>query len=419
MNEAYDIPLALVAALAIGLLIGLERGWNDRHEDEGDRIGGLRTFGVIGLLGGISGLLSAEMGPWVLAAAFLAVAALIVAAHVLDVREDEDVGSTTAFAMLLTFSLAAWSTFGYPIHALGATVAVMALLGAKPTLHGWLRNIEPRELNGAIKLLIISVVLLPLLPDEGYGPWEALNPYWIWWMVVLISGLSFLGYFAIKLAGERTGTILTAIAGGLASSTAVTVSFAQLARKREALNVLMGGVMLASSIMFVRVIVEVSIVNPALLSRVLVPMVVMGAGMVAGGVWLLRSGGDEAEAGRETEVRNPLQLGTALRFGALLAVILMLSEGMQEWFGDEGIYVLAVVSGLMDVDAITVSLSRMARESISEQTAVVGIVLAAATNTLVKGALFAFYVGARRSIRLIGTILLVVGVGVAVAFFRG
>jgi uncharacterized membrane protein YhiD involved in acid resistance len=138
MNEAYDVPLALGAALAIGLLIGLERGWSDREEDEGDRIAGLRTFGVIGLLGGVAALLSVEVSPWVIAAAFLAVAALIVAAHILDVREDDDVGATTAFAMLLTFVLAAWSTFGYQIYALGATVAVMALLGAKPTLHGWL-----------------------------------------------------------------------------------------------------------------------------------------------------------------------------------------------------------------------------------------------------------------------------------------
>jgi uncharacterized membrane protein (DUF4010 family) len=419
MNEAYELSLALGAALAIGLLIGLERGWNDRDEEEGDRIAGLRTFGVIGLLGGVAALLSREVSPWVLAAAFLAVAALIVAAHVLDVREDDDVGSTTAFAMLLTFALAAWATFGHQIHALGATVAVMALLGAKPTLHGWLRNIEPHELNGAIKLLIISIVLLPLLPNQGYGPWEALNPYWVWWMVVLISGLSFLGYVATKLAGERTGTIITAIAGGMASSTAVTVSFAQLARERGGLNILMGGVMLASSIMFVRVIVEVSIVNPALLTGIAAPMIVMGTGMVGGGIWLLRAGGGEARPARSAEVRNPLQLGTALRFGALLGVILLLSEGMQEWFGDEGIYALAVVSGLMDVDAITVSLSRLARESLSEQTAVVGIVLAAATNTLVKGALFAFYVGVRQSARLIWSILLAVGAGVAVAFLAG
>lgn len=416
MEETYQISLHILIALAIGLLIGLERGWSGRKEDEGDRIAGIRTFSLIGLLGGIWALLANELNGWIIAVAFLSVSALIIVAHILDVREDNDVGVTTAFAMMLTFALSAWSAYGFEIPALGATVIVMALLGYKPVLHKWLRKLKPKELYGTIKLLIISVVLLPLLPDQGYGPWEAFNPYWVWWMVVLISGLSFLGYFAIKIAGQKIGTLVTAVTGGLASSTAVTLSFAQFARQSKIKDIFMAGVMVASSIMFIRVIIEVSVVNPKLLSFLWIPITVMFITMVAGGWWLWNTKDEQAVIGKEIVLKNPFQLGTALKFGLLLAAILMLSEGMQEWFGDEGVYVLSVASGLMDVDAITLSLSKMSLEDLSMETATMGIVLASATNTAVKAAIFAFYVGLKESAKLISLILIVALTGIATAF---
>lgn len=401
MEETYQISLSLLAAFAIGLLIGIERGWSDREEAEGDRIAGIRTFSLIGLLGGIWALLANELNDWIIVVAFLAVSALIVVAHILDVRTDSDVGVTTAFAMMLTFALAAWSAYGHEIPALGVTVVIMALLGYKPVLHRWLRNLKPQELYGIIKLLIISVVLLPLLPNEGYGPWEAFNPYWVWWMVVLISGLSFLGYVAIKIAGSKLGILVTAITGGLASSTAVTLSFAQFARQYKIKIIFMAGVMVASSIMFVRVLIEVAVVNPQLLTPLWIPITLMFAGMIAGGGWLWKTREDRSSSDQNIGLKNPFQLGMALQFGALLAVILVLSEGMQEWFGDEGVYVLSVASGLVNVDAITLSLSKMANENMHEHVATMGIVLASATNTLIKGAIFAFYVGMKESMTLI------------------
>lgn len=415
MEETYQITLQLLVALSIGLLIGLERGWSGRKEDEGDRIAGIRTFSLIGLLGGVWALLSIELNEWIIAIAFLAVSTLIIAAHILDVREDSDVGVTTAFAMMLTFALSAWAIYGNELQALGVTVIVMALLGYKPVLHKWLRKMKTKELYATIKLLIISLVLLPLLPDQGYGPWQALNPYWVWLMVVLITGLSFLGYFAIKIAGNRVGTLVTAITGGLASSTAVTVSFAQFARKYEVKIIFMGGVMIASSIMFVRVMIEVAVVNPDLLSSLWIPVSIMFTGMVAGGWWLWKFTPNRNGADKKLDLKNPFQISTALKFGVLLALILMLSEGMQQWFGDEGVYLLSVASGLMDVDAITLSLSKMANDDLSHSVAVLGIVLAAATNTIVKGAIFAFYVGVKESLRLIVLITLVSVAGVASA----
>ncbi len=233
MESPYDLVRTLFAALAIGLLIGIERGWSDREESEGERIAGIRTFSLIGLLSGVTALVSQQITPWFIVAGFLGVCALIIAAHILEVRANKDVGTTTAFTMMLTFVLASWAAFGHPIPAMGVTVVVISLLGIKPVLHSWLRKITPKDFFSGVKLLVISLVLLPLLPNKGYGPWEALNPYWTWWMVVLISGISFLGYVVIQIAGEKKGGLVTAIGGGLVSSTAVTFSLARFAREQK------------------------------------------------------------------------------------------------------------------------------------------------------------------------------------------
>lgn len=418
MEQPYDIALTLLAALAIGLLIGIERGWSDREEEEGDRIAGIRTFSLIGLLGGVLALLAREVNHWLIVVAFLAVSGLIVSAHVMDVRENKDVGTTTAFAMMLTFALAAWAAYGDRIPAMGVTVIVIFLLGYKPILHKWLRTIKPQDFFSGVKLLIISVVLLPLLPDRGYGPWEVLNPYWIWWMVVLISGLSFTGYVVIRLVGSRKGTLVMAIAGGLVSSTAVTISLARLSRRHISKTIFAGGVLLASSIMFIRVLVEVAVVNFALAHLLWIPLGAICGGLLGGVFWLwYRHRRKEEDPGQPIEVKNPLQLGMALQFSALLAAILLLSEAMKTWFGNDGVYVLSVVSGLMDVDAITLSLSRSAKYDLGAEVAAMGIVLAAATNTLVKGIIFAFIAGIRDNIRLPLFLLAVILPGLLTAVY--
>jgi uncharacterized membrane protein (DUF4010 family) len=418
MEFSSHAELKLLVALAIGLLVGIERGWSGRDEDDGDRVAGIRTFAIIGLLGGVWALLAELMGPWLLGISFLAVSALIITAHILDVKNNRDVGVTTAFSMMLTFALAAWAVMGWPVTALATAIVAVGLLGFKPVLHRWLRIIEKKELYAGIKLLVISVALLPFLPNRGYGPYDALNPYWIWWMVVLISGISFVGYFAIKFTDERKGTFLTAVTGGLASSTAVTFSLAQFARLSTDKLYFMGGIMIASSIMFVRVVIEVFVVNRSLLQYLWIPLGLMFVGIIVGGYWFLVKGGEESGEKREkVELQNPFQLGLALRFGALLAVILLLSEGAKSWFGDEGIYLLSVASGLMDVDAITVSLSRMSQNELNAEVASMGIVLASATNTLVKGVIFAVIAGWKSSVRLFLFLAAAVAPGVMSAVY--
>ena len=255
-----------------------------------------------------------------------------------------------------------------------------------------------------IKLLVISVILLPVLPNQGYGPWDTLNPYWIWWMVVLISGLSFIGYILVKYAGQDKGTLLTSIIGGLASSTAVTISLSQFAKqiKKGKTYIFVAGVLVASSIMLVRVFIEVSVVNRSLLDPLWIPLSTMLVLTVLCVIWLwIKSENDTDDENPTLELGNPLQLPTALKFGALLAVILVAATALQEWFGDQGLYLLALFSGLMDVNAITLSLSKMAQTEITNYVATMGIVISVISNTLVKAGLFIFWAGWQKSIELL------------------
>jgi len=415
MELDFNVVWNLFSALGIGLLIGIERGWSGRLEDEGDRVAGIRTFSLVGIFGGVWTEVSRFVSEWMLAVAFLALAALVITSYVVEakVNKKKDLGITTEVALLLTFTLSSWAAFGYHIYALGTTVVVIALLSLKPTLHNWLHKVEVKEIYAGIKLLVITVILLPLLPNKGYGPWEAINPHWIWWMVVLISGLSFTGYILIKYLGENKGTMLTAITGGLASSTAVTLSLAQFAKQQKKIvsGIFIAGVLVASSIMFVRVGIEVAVVNSSLLYPLWIPLTTMLILTLGSGFWLWRQHLQLEDDQPPIELKNPLQFFTALQFGLLLGVILLLATAMEKWYGDEGIYLLSIFSGLMDVDAITLSLSRMAKEGTDSAVATLGILIAVITNTLVKAGLFIFWAGYDKSKQLIWFIIIISVIG--------
>lgn len=411
MDLELTVVWNLLSAFGIGLLVGIERGWSGRKEDEGDRVAGIRTFSLVGLFGGIWAEISTHLNDWILGLVFLAFSALVITSYIIEAKVDKnkDLGITTEVALLLTFTLSAWAAMGFPGYALGVTVVVITMLSLKPVLHRWLKIIEVNEIYAGIKLLVITVILLPLLPNQGYGPWEAINPHWIWWMVVLISGLSFTGYILIKYLGENKGTMLTAITGGLASSTAVTLSLAQFARQQKKMlsGIFIAGVLVASSIMFVRVGVEVAVVNATLLYPLWIPLTVMLVLTLGSGFWLWQKHLQLEEEQPPIELKNPLQFFTALQFGLLLGVILLLATAMEKWYGDEGIYLLALFSGLMDVDAITLSLSRMAKEGTDSTVATLGILIAVITNTVVKAGLFIFWAGYQKSKQLIWFIILI------------
>ena len=346
--------------------------------------------------------------------AFATLAIVLISAYVMTQYRDQDpdVGITGIIAGLLTFAFGAMATLGHgPLAAAGAVVTTI-LLGIKPMLHAWVSRLQERELYAALKLLVISVVILPLLPNEGYGPWQALNPYRIWWMVVLITGISFVGYFAMKIVGKRRGILATGFFAGLASSTAVTVSFSRIARGGGggAENVLAAGILVAGATMFPRVLVVSSIFSWPLATALLWPLLAMTViNYLAAALfwrWSRRSSNDE-----DISLNNPFELRPALIFAALLAGLMLLSRALAETYGDTGIYLLATASGLADVDAITLSLADIGGKDITIATAALAVLIAAFVNALVKAALALGIGGTRLGIRVGVPTLLVVSIG--------
>ncbi len=398
MNEEQKIFYHLGVALAIGLLVGVERGWKERSAEEGQRVAGVRTFGLIGLLGGVLAQLSARYGGVALGLGFIGLAASMTAVYAVNLRADRDVGMTGLISGMLTFVLGALAGTGEVAVASACAVVMTMLLTYKHELHSWVGALEAGELQAGMKLLLISVVLLPVLPDQGYGPWAALNPYAIWWMVVLIATISFVGYFAIKLGGPRRGAVFTGIFGGLASSTALTLHFSHLSRDDPELSRVLGlGILLACGTMFPRLLLIAVLLNFRLLEPLLIPLTVM-AGIVylpALFYWYRQTNLDTKGA---SALKNPLELKSALAFGALLALVLLLGKGLRVWFGETGVLILATVSGIADADAITLSLSRMSSVDLDVRIVTQGIVIAAAVNSLTKGAMAALIGG--RSIGL-------------------
>jgi uncharacterized membrane protein (DUF4010 family) len=405
--------LLLVSSLAIGLLIGLERGWRAREAPEGQRFAGVRSYALLGLLGGILGLLSRTLGANLLGWGFLGVCVATTAVYYLRRRRSTDTGITSLVAALLTFALGAAAVLEHLAAAAAAAVITAVVLGMKAELHAWVHRLEAHELRAVLQLLVVSVVILPVLPDRGLGPWQALNPYEIWWMVVLIAGISFVGYFAMKVAGPRRGLLLTAVSAGLVSSTALTLNYARLAREEKSLGPwLAAGVLAACGTMYPRVLLVASVVNPALFGVLWVPMALMGLVTYAAAVvFYLAHAGTGADAA--SPVRNPLELRSALLFGGLLALIVLLGAGLERAFGEKGVLSLALVSGVVDVDAVNLAVSRMSLEGLSLRTAALAITVASVSNNVVKGALALAIGGRSLGLRVLPILLAAGAAGLA------
>lgn len=409
MSEEQAAFLHLGIALAIGLLIGVERGWWGRDYEEGQRIAGLRTYGLIGLLGGGTAMLAEAVGALIFGLAFIGVAGMLATAYLARVDTEHDIGITSLIAGLLTFTLGGLAAIGEIAIAGAAAVVTAVILSYKPQLHRWLGALESGELRAGLLLLLISVVLLPVLPNRGYGPWQALNPYAIWWMVVLIAGISFAGYVAVRVGGVQRGIAFTGLFGGLASSTATTLHFSRVARTdRKIPHTISTGVLLACGTMVPRMLLVAAVVNRGLLEPMLLPGIAMSLIIYVPAFfyWRVRSE-DKLEV--SSALQNPLELKAALAFGALLALVLVLGKGLQDWTGDAGVLALAAASGVTDVDAITLSLARMSQADLSTTVAVTGLFLAAAVNSAVKAGMAAAIagpaVGVRVAVPLVGASL--------------
>ncbi|RFF27579.1 DUF4010 domain-containing protein [Wenzhouxiangella sp. 15181] len=391
-----DDFIRLAVALAIGLLIGIERGWQRREIEEGQRVAGLRTYSLIGLVGGVVGIMSQDGGYLLIGLVFIGLAIASATAYLVTTRAGHDFGITSETAALATYLLAVLAGVGEIGLASAAAIVMALLLGYKESLHGLLDVLRRRELTAGLKLLLISVVLLPMLPNQGYGPWDALNPYVIWLMVVLIAAISFFGYIAIRVFGPSRGIVFGGLFGGMASSTATTLAFSRIGARQPVLApVLAAGVLLACGSMIGRMLLVATLIHPPLFQELWLPaLLLLGATLAPVAFYLMSDLSRKPDDGEATLMRNPMELKSALLFGALLALIMLLGKGLSEWAGDIGLWALAAASGLADVDAITLSLARMSTQDLGLQVATVGIVIAAAANSLLKGTM-ALSIGGR------------------------
>lgn len=372
----------LLVALLVGFLIGLDRERADVRKGR-EVFAGVRTFPLIALAGAVPMVLMPIAGPALLVASFAAVAAVAVVAYIRSSAAGE-IGATTEMAAIASFLLGALAGSGQYVLAGAAGVTVAVLLVAKPRLEAFSRSMPADEVRAVLELAVISVIVLPLLPNRGFGPWGVLNPFDIWLIVVLVSALSFAGYLATRALGERRGLAVAGAVGGLVSSTAVTLAMAERTRADEGIGrPAASAVVLASCVMSLRMAVLGGIINARILPRLLP---VVGVMAVVGGLaalWLARDPGDDP-MGSGGHLANPFSLKAALSFGVLYAIILLAVRAAQAYLGDGGTYAAAALSGVADVDAVTIAFSRLGPMADDWRTPAAAVTLAAVVNMLVK-----------------------------------
>jgi uncharacterized membrane protein (DUF4010 family) len=419
-QELLKLALSFATAVLLGALIGIEREKRKIEESEPGGIAGLRTFTLLALFGAAAGWLAQETAsPWVVAAGLLIIGAFVVAGYVVAARANPgSTGLTTEVAAVVVYLLGAMVTLGHSELAIGLGVVTAAVLAYKQPLHGFVDKLGWDDVYAGLRLLIATFIALPLLPNEAIDPWGALNPYKLWLLVILISSLSLIGYVLTRILGETRGIAVAGLTGGLVSSTAVTLSFAKDARENANRTAALAcGILIAWAVMFARIIVLVTVVNRALLPQLLLPLALMTSVVGGFAAYLYFRGGSNGAKG-SVSVRNPFSLVAAAKFAALFAVVLLAVKIVQEHFPPEGLYAVAALAGLTDVDAITLSMSEFAKAG-DAHTAVVAIVIAALANTLVKcGMAFAIAGPALGNKLIAGTVATLLA-GLATAFSLG
>jgi len=387
--DALSSALGLCVAVAIGLLIGVERGWRERELPEGGRVAGLRTFTLTGLLGGLLGGSFQEWGAWPLAAGILGVSLVLAVAYRESFKSTGNLSITSSVAMLLTLVLGAVAVRGEFALALSAAVIVAVLLSLKPTLHRWLHLIRYRELVAALQLLVLTVVILPNLPNVGYGPYQALNPFRLWWAVVLISALSLGGHVAMRLSSAQRGLYWTGVLGGLASSTATTLALARHVQREPAhAQAAAAGIVAACGVMFLRMATLVVTIVPNLAQPLVWPLLQNGVVLLLLSVWQWRRCAPTETTSSDVETMAPFDLSTALGFALFLAAMAVLIPAVNQWMGTTGIFGLAFLSGLGDVDATVISVSHLYGEAgITLATTGIAMGLTAFANLVAKAAI--------------------------------
>ena len=415
--EPYETQLALATALAVGLLVGLERE-QTKAERGGSQIGGVRTYPIVALVGALATLLE-PASMWLPLVALAGVITLVAISYAADIRRDADHGMTTEISIIGTYLLGALAASRGVLEPMrdrlllvaAIGVAMTFLLSSKEWFHSLATRVSREDFYATVKFLIVAVIALPLLPDHDVGPLAAINPRTLGLMVVTISGLSFLGYVAMKLLGARRGLILGAALGGLVSSTAVTLSFSRRAKEApELAPTAAGAIAIAWMIMLGRVAVLTALIQPALLRPLALPLGAMLAATLVGFALTFRRHGSETP---RPELKNPFDLGSAIKVTAVFAIVLLASRAAIEYVGDRGLYLAAALGGTTDVDAVTVSTAKLAKTAIETNVAIAAICIGIAVNTLVKTSL-AFGIGGSalgKRVALTGALVTVAALG--------
>ncbi|MFL6739462.1 MAG: MgtC/SapB family protein [Sphingomicrobium sp.] len=350
MIDWADEALRVGAALAAGVLIGIERGWHLRDREAGSRVAGIRTFSLLGLAGGLAGLLGAKGQPLMGGTIVIAASAVLVLGYLNSLKERHD--ATTAVAALVTLTIGLLSgvgSYGLGIAAAAVTVLVLAM---REELHRFVERLDEHDVKALARFAVIALGVLPFLPNRAMGPYDAWNPFKLWLVVVLVTGFSFMAYVANRIFGARRGTISTALIGGAYSSTAVTQSLAQRLGSKDAGGAEAAGIALATAVMYLRVIVLVWILAPRLLwpfMLVVAPPLIVAW---AAGWWLYRKA---PSCDGPSPPGNPIALVPAVAFLLFVAVAAVIARWAEGRFGQEGIAVLLLIMGSMDVDAAIVT----------------------------------------------------------------
>lgn len=379
----YEDLTTLGIALGLGLLVGMQR---EKHTK--DQIAGVRTFTLISVLGVVAGFLTELYeNPFILPILGMAMAAMLITANIIKQKQQQDLsfGQTTEMAALLMFAVGAYLVVGDQFVGIimGATIAI--LLYVKQHLHKFISDLEEKDVSAIMILAGISLIILPILPDKTFGPFNVLNFKNIWLMVTLIVGISVIGYFIYKFIGKKYGILSNGILGGIISSTATTVSYARFTKKTKDIHKASAFVIFAAaSVSLVRVMIEIAAVIPGKIGKVVLPIVALFLLMICLSVILFYLINKESTSDEMPKPENPAQIKSALMFGAIYAIILLAVAFTEQELGNEGLYIAAFVGGLANKDAITLSLSQSIGSGLDTNFGWRLIVIASLSNFLFK-----------------------------------
>ncbi|MBI5942009.1 MAG: MgtC/SapB family protein [Caulobacterales bacterium] len=403
-------------ALAVGLLIGVERGWHARDVPEGGRTAGVRTYALSGLLGGVAGVLGQTLGGWAFASVALPFATAFILFKHREQMAGKDYSVTAVVAALLVFALGAWAIVGDGRVVAAVAVVAVGLLAFKEALHRWLERLTWPELRSALILLAMSLVALPLLPNQGYGPHGAFNPYELWLLTIAMAGVSFAGYVAIRVFGASRGLLLASVAGAMVSSTAVTFHLAR--REKAAPNTLAhaGAALAAGAVMAARLCVIAAILSPVLLPRLLPPLAafaIVSAALALAAIWRAARNG-KGEAG--SPMKSPFDLDVVFKFALALGLVMAAARVLAGTWGAAGLLPFSALAGLADVDAVALTTARMTTQGLDPRLGAWAILLAAGADSGSK-AVIAAVVGGPRLGALFAAGTLLAAAGGAAAYW--